>query len=187
MVERLPPGQRWVEKPIVYDIARVPPLTRESFTLRVDGRVERPLVLSWAEFLALPQAEVVADFHCVTRWSVAAMRWEGVLARTLLGLCRPQPDARWVVAHGREGYTTNVPYAHFAAENTILAHRLNGEPLPAEHGWPVRLVVPSLYAWKSAKYLARLEFTAENRRGFWEERGYHDVGDPWREERYSGR
>ncbi len=124
-----------------------------------------------------------ADFHCVTRWSVPDLRWEGVLARTIIELCRPKEEVRWVLAYGREGYSTNVPYGYFAQEDTILAHKLNGKPLPPENGWPLRLVVPSLYAWKSAKYLVRLEFTREKRQGYWEERGYHDVGDPWKEER----
>lgn len=161
----------------------MPPLDLEDFVIRIDGVVAEPLDLSWEEFLKLPQAEVVADFHCVTHWSVPGLRWEGVLARTIIELCRPEPEVRWVMAYGREGYSTNVPYEHFSRPETILAHKLNGKPLPKEHGWPLRLVVPSLYAWKSAKYLVRLEFLVEKRRGFWEMRGYHDIGDPWREER----
>ncbi len=183
MEGKLPPGQEWIEELIPYDIGPVPSLRLEDFRLRIDGEVENPLELSWEEFLELPQAEVVADFHCVTHWSVPGLRWEGVLARTIVELCRPKPGVRWVMAYGREGYSTNVPYEYFARGDTILAHKLNGNPLSPENGWPLRLVVPSLYAWKSAKYLVRLEFRAEKRRGFWEARGYHDIGDPWREER----
>ena len=183
MESRLPPGQEWIEGLIVYDIAPVPALDLADFRLRVDGEVEHPLELPWDEFLKLPQAEVVADFHCVTRWSVPGLRWGGVLARTIVELCRPREGVAWVMAYGREGYSTNVPYEYFVRGDTILAHKLNGNPLPKEHGWPLRLVVPSLYAWKSAKYLVRLEFVRDKRRGYWEARGYHDIGDPWREER----
>jgi DMSO/TMAO reductase YedYZ molybdopterin-dependent catalytic subunit len=183
MERKLPPGQEWVDGLIPYDIGSVPPLRLEDFRLRIDGEVENPLQLTWEKLLELPQAEVKADFHCVTRWSVPDLRWEGVLARTIIELCRPKEEVRWVLAYGREGYSTNVPYGYFAQEDTILAHKLNGKPLPPENGWPLRLVVPSLYAWKSAKYLVRLEFTREKRQGYWEERGYHDVGDPWKEER----
>lgn len=181
---KLPPGQEWVDGLIVYDIRPVPPLDLEGFRLRIEGEVGKPLEFSWEEFLKLPQAEVVADFHCVTRWSVSELRWEGVLARTIIELCRPKAGVEWVMAYGREGYSTNVPYDYFARDDTILAHRLNGKPLAPQHGWPLRLVVPSLYAWKSAKYLVRLEFMRAKRRGYWEERGYHDIGDPWREERH---
>lgn len=184
MPGKLPPGQKWIEWPLVYDIGPVPDLRLEEFELRVEGAVERPLRLRWEEFLALPQAEVKADFHCVTQWSVPELRWEGVLATTLTSRCRPLPEATWVMAWGREGYSTPIPLEYFLREDTILAHRLNGKPLPPEHGWPLRLVVPSLYAWKSAKYLVRLEFLTEKKLGYWEKRGYHEVGDPWRQERF---
>lgn len=181
---RLPPGQRWVDEPIVYDIAPVPPLGLGEYRLRVDGEVERPLELSWGEVLRLPAVESVADFHCVTGWSVRGLRWTGVPGRAIAELARPRPGVAWVMAYGREGYTTVLPYEAFLREDTLLAYGLNGEALPPRHGWPLRLVVPSLYAWKSAKYLVRLEFLKEKRLGYWEERGYHDRGDPWREERY---
>ncbi len=180
----LPPGQRWVAAPIPFDIGPVPEADLSRFRLRLFGAVERPRELSWDELLALPQVEVWADFHCVTGWSVPDVLWEGVPAGAIVDLVRPRPEVGWVVAHGREGYTTNVPYAHFLHPGTLLARRMNGAPLPPEHGYPLRLVVPSLYAWKSAKYLQALEFLPALRRGYWEERGYHDVGDPWREERY---
>jgi DMSO/TMAO reductase YedYZ molybdopterin-dependent catalytic subunit len=181
---RLPVGQQWVEKPIRYDIGPVPGFDLSRFRLRLLGAVERPGELTWDEFLRLPQATVQADFHCVTGWSVPSLAWGGVLAGAIVDLVRPRPDVLWVVAHGREGYTTNVPYPQFHDERSLLAHRLNGAPLRPEHGAPLRLVVPSLYAWKSAKYLEALEFLPSLRRGYWEERGYHDVGDPWRGERF---
>lgn len=180
----LPVGQRWVPEPIPYDIGPVPSLDLRRFRLRLSGAVEHPSELAWDEILGLPQVTVEADFHCVTGWSVPALRWEGVSTRVLADLVRPREGVRWVVAHGREGYTTNVPYLQFLDPQSLLAHRMNGAPLSPEHGYPLRLVVPSLYAWKSAKYLAELEFLTDLRRGFWEERGYHDVGDPWRGERY---
>lgn len=183
MSPKLPPGQRWVEELVVYDIGPVPSLELRDFRLRLFGAVANPKELHWEEFLALPQAQVRADFHCVEGWSVPDLVWEGVLGTTIAELVRPEPDVAWVVAHGRDGYTTNIPFPYFARPDTILAHTLNGRPLPPEHGWPLRLVVPSLYAWKSAKYLVALEFRRDLRRGYWEERGYHDVGDPWREER----
>jgi DMSO/TMAO reductase YedYZ molybdopterin-dependent catalytic subunit len=182
--ERLPPGQRWVERPIVYDIAPILAVDLGRFRLRLAGEVENPVELSWEEILGLEKATVRADFHCVTTWSVPDLTWEGVLTRAIVQLVRPRPSVAWVIAHGREGYATNVPYDHFVREESLLASRLNGAPLSPENGYPLRLVIPSLYAWKSAKYLSHLEFLTELRRGFWEARGYHDRGNPWREERY---
>ncbi len=183
-MKRLPPGQRWIDHLVPYDIGPVPPLDLHQFRLRLTGEVDNPVELNWDELMRLPQVEIQQDFHCVTGWSVADVRWEGVPARAVIALVRPHADVRWVMALGREGYSTNVPYEHFARETTVLAYRMNGQPLAPENGAPLRLVVPSLYAWKSAKYLMELRFMRERRRGYWEERGYHDVGDPWQEERY---
>jgi len=184
MDRRLPPGQRWIDHPIVYDIAPVPAAETRDFRLRLWGSVEDPLELSWEQLLELRQETVIADFHCVTRWSVPDVRWEGVPARSLLEHVRLLPGTLWVMAHGREGYSTDVPLAYFSRSDTLLAHSMNGKPLDEEHGAPLRLVVPALYAWKSAKYLTGLEFLQRRRPGFWEERGYHPRGDPWREERF---
>jgi len=181
---RLPPGQRWVDRLIVYDVAAVPPVDPQQVSLRLFGDVDRPIDLSLIAFSRLPQVEATCDLHCVTRWSVRDVHFAGVSTRTILDLVRPTASVTWVIAHGREGYRTNVPSDHFAREETLLALEMNGEPLAAEHGAPLRLVVPSLYLWKSAKYLSALEFTSAMRRGTWEEAGYHDVGDPWREERF---
>lgn len=181
--KKLPPGQVWREDLVVYDIAPLPPLDLENFRLRLFGRVRSPRDLSWEELQRLPRVQVRADFHCVEGWSVEGLVWEGVPASAIIYLVQPEPGVQWVLAHSHEGYTTNLPFSYFARPDTVLAFSLNGAPLPPQHGWPLRLVVPSLYAYKSAKYLVALEFLRELKRGYWEERGYHDVGDPWREER----
>jgi len=181
--KRLPPGQKWVEDLIGYDIAPLPPLDLQNFCLRIFGHVRNPCELSWEELLRLPRQRIRADLHCVEGWSVPDLLWEGVPVSAIFYLAQPKPEVAWVLAHSHEGYTTNIPFSYFARPDTILAFFLNGEPLPPEHGWPLRLVVPSLYAYKSAKYLVALEFLVELQRGYWEEQGYHDVGDPWREER----
>ncbi len=180
----LPVGQRWIEEPIPYDIGPVPDLDLSGFRLRLFGAVERPCELSWDELIRLPRVTVQADFHCVTGWSVPDLVWEGVSSQATADLVRPRQEVAWVMAHGRDGYSANIPYAHFLASDSLLAHRMNGDLLRPEHGHPLRLVVPSLYAWKSAKYLSALEFRFAARHGYWESRGYHDVGNPWRGERY---
>ena len=184
MSERLPPGQRWIDEPIVYDIAHAAPIELSEARLRLTGAVANERELTWADLEGLPRIEVTRDFHCVTRWSVKDIAWRGIATRTLVDLARPLPGVTWVLALCREGYTTGIPYERFVAEDSLVATHMNDKPLAPEHGQPLRLVVPSLYAWKYAKYLAELRFLAERRRGFWEERGYHDVGDPWREERF---
>lgn len=181
---RLPPGQHRVKGFPVLDLGVHPPFDPATWRLTVDGEVEHPLELTWDEFTALPRAEQVSDFHCVTTWSRYDVRWAGVKLRTLLERARPKPTARYLWQACADGYTTNVPFADVAGEDILLAYELDGEPLPVEHGGPMRLVVPHLYAWKSAKFLTRLHFMAEDAPGFWEKRGYHDRGDPWREQRY---
>jgi DMSO/TMAO reductase YedYZ molybdopterin-dependent catalytic subunit len=181
---KLPPGQEWIERPIVYDIAAVPPVDLATFRLRLHGAVAQPVDLSWAAIAALPHKRVVRDFHCVTAWSVRSVAWEGVLTSELIKLIRPDAEVRWVLARGRDGYTTSVPYDGFSRPDSLVAVRMNGQVLPPEHGAPLRLVIPSLYAWKSAKYLDAIEFRRDLSRGFWENRGYHDRGDPWLEERF---
>lgn len=181
---RLPPGQRQVRNWPVLDLGIRPEVALESWRLTVDGLVETPLSWSWADLQAQPQISSVSDIHCVTAWSRYDNRWEGVAARHLLALARPLPAARHIVFHAYDGYTTNLPLDAFAAEDALLASKWEGEPLPAEHGGPLRVVVPKLYFWKSAKWVKRLEFVAEDRKGFWEVRGYHNEADPWKEERY---
>lgn len=182
--ERLPPGQNLVEKWPVLDLGVQPFIAPADWRLTVDGLVERPLVWDWAAFRAEPQVTSRSDVHCVTTWSLYDNDWQGVAARHLLDLVRPRPEARFIVCHAYDDYTTNLPLAYFDDEEALLAHSWRGAPLEREHGGPVRAVVPKLYFWKSAKWLKRIEFLAEDRSGFWEVRGYHDRGDPWQEERY---
>ena len=181
---RLPPGQREVTTWPVLDIGIQPPVTTKDWRLRVDGLVENPIEWDWNAFQAQPQADFLSDIHCVTAWSRFDNRWRGVATRHLLEVVRPRAEARFVIQHAYDGYTTNVPLAHFAADDVLLAHAWEGAPISREHGGPVRVVLPKLYLWKSAKWLNRIEFAAEDRAGFWEVRGYHMRGDPWTEERY---
>ena len=183
-IERLPPGQRSLEKPILYDIGPVPPVDLRTYRLRVDGAVGEPLELSWEEILALPCARIKRDFHCVTTWSVKEIAWEGLRVRDLMDRVLPNLAARWVLVCGRDGYSTSLPIEEFGRPDSLLAYRMDGAELPAEHGGQLRLVIPALYAWKSAKYVERIEFLTHIQRGYWEKRGYHDRGDPWREERF---
>ena len=182
--DRLPPGQRLVQNWPVLDLGIKPKVALESWRLTVDGLVENPLSWSWADFQAQPQTLSVSDIHCVTAWSRYDNRWEGVSARHLLGLVKPLREARHIVFHAHDGYTTNLPLKAFDDDGVLLAAKWEGAPLPPEHGGPVRVVVPKLYFWKSAKWVKRLEVVAEDRKGFWEVRGYHNEADPWEEERY---
>ncbi len=182
--QRLPPGQRRVENWPVLDLGVQPEVSPEAWQLTIDGLVENPVRWGWAEFRAQPAFRDVSDIHCVTAWSRFDNDWEGVSARHVIATVRPLPEARFVLLHSHDDYTTNLPLADFAGEDVLLAHSWQGRPLTREHGGPVRAIVPRLYFWKSAKWLRRIEFLAEDRRGFWEERGYHDHGDPWQEERY---
>ncbi len=182
--ERLPPGQRQVQNWPVLDLGIKPRVPLESWRLTADGLVANPIVWSWAEFEAQPQVQSVSDIHCVTAWSRYANRWEGVSARHLLAIVKPLPVARHIVFHAYDGYTTNLPLAAFNDESVLLASRWEGAPLATEHGGPLRVVVPKLYFWKSAKWVKRIEFVSEDRKGFWEVRGYHNEADPWKEERY---
>jgi DMSO/TMAO reductase YedYZ molybdopterin-dependent catalytic subunit len=168
----------------VLDLGIQPEIALADWRLTVDGLVGHPLDWSWDDFLAQPQTDDVSDIHCVTAWSRYDNHWQGVSARHLLSLAAPLPAARHVICHSHDGYTTNLRLEMFAGDDVLLAHRWEGKPIPVEHGGPVRVVVPSLYFWKSAKWLRRLEFTAEDRPGFWEVRGYHNEADPWQEERY---
>ncbi len=182
---RLPPGQKLVSDWPVLDLGIQPDIRPEAFSLVLDGAVERPVTLDWAAFMALPQVDSVSDMHCVTQWSRYDNRWRGVAAQTLLDLCRPRDDARHIVFHAHDGYTTNVRFEHFAQPDVFLVHEWNGAPIARQHGGPVRVLIPRFYLWKSAKWVRRVEFLTQDRPGFWEVRGYHNNADPWREERYS--
>ena len=184
--QRLPPGQHLTRDWPVLDLGVEPPVTRERWRLDVYGAIETPVFWSFDEFSAQKQARIVSDIHCVTTWSRYDNQWDGLATRELLDICQPREDARYVVLHSYDGYTTNLALDDFAAEDALLAHSWSGQPLTKEHGGPVRLVVPHLYFWKSAKWLQAIEFRTEDAPGFWEVRGYHNRGDPWAEERYSG-
>jgi len=183
---RVPPGQKVVKGYPVLHYNGVPRVTLSEWRLSISGEVARDITLTWDEFSALTQARVVADTHCVTGWSSLGDVWEGVLFNTVFSLVEPLPDANYCMVHSLDGYTTNLPLAVLCDDDVIFATRMNGRELTPEHGWPVRLVVPKRYLWKSAKWVNGIEFMRENEPGFWESRGYHMEGDPWKEERYSG-
>jgi DMSO/TMAO reductase YedYZ molybdopterin-dependent catalytic subunit len=183
--DRLPPGQRQVTDWPVLDLGIQPDISLDKWKLGIYGAVENPVVWTWADFLALPQVDMVSDIHCVTQWSRFDNRWQGVSARHILDVVRPKPEARHVLFHSYDAYTTNVRLDVFAAEDVLLAHSWEGKPLTKEHGGPVRVVIPRYYFWKSAKWVSRIEFVTEDKPGFWETRGYHNEGDPWKEDRYS--
>ncbi len=182
---RVPPGQHLTYDFPVLHYGNVPRIELASWRLRIYGLVREPLELTWEQFLRLPQVEVRSDFHCVTMWSKLDNVWEGVLFRNIASLVSPRPEALYVVAHGYGGFTTNLPLSVLMDDDVLLARRHNGADLTPDHGWPLRLVVPKRYAWKSAKWLNGLEFLDHDEPGFWEQHGYHNNGDPWREERYS--
>ncbi len=180
----VPVGQTQTTKWPVLDLGIRPEVTAANFLLVVDGAVQRPLRLDWAALLALPQIEDTSDFHCVTTWSRLDLRWEGVRLSTLLALAMPDDDATHLLAHGSDSYTTNLPLEEALKDDVLLAHTVDGEPLPAEHGGPLRMITPQLYAWKGSKWLCRLELLVGDRAGFWEERGYSMSAHPWKNDRY---
>ncbi|HEX2582412.1 MAG TPA: sulfite oxidase-like oxidoreductase [Dongiaceae bacterium] len=182
--ERLPPGQRLVTNWPVLDLGVQPHVPLERWQLQIDGLVDHPVTLGWEEFNKLRQSESLSDIHCVTTWSRYDNHWRGVSAFDLIQLVKPQPAARYVIFHSYDNYTTNLPLHEFADEDVLLATHWEGKPITREHGGPVRVVVPKLYFWKSAKWVKRIEFSDRDRPGFWEVRGYHNHGDPWDEERY---
>jgi DMSO/TMAO reductase YedYZ molybdopterin-dependent catalytic subunit len=184
---RLPPGQSATLKWPVLHVGDVPTFDSETWDFRITGLVEEPVRLSWDEFTRLPIQEVRADMHCVTRWSRFDVRWGGVLFMEVMKLAGPKPEAQYVMVHAEHGFTSNVPLGDLMRPTTLFALKHQGEPLPAEHGYPVRLVVPHLYAWKSVKWVRGIEFMKQDAPGFWEENGYHMYGDPFREQRFSDR
>lgn len=181
---RLPPGQSLTEKWPVLHYGGIPRITLETWQFRVWGLVEEEKHFSWQEMMALPQAQMVNDVHCVTRWSKFDNQWDGVPLMEFLKHVRIKPEVTHVMVHGYGGYTTNLPLTEFLDERNMLAHSHSGQPLSHDHGWPLRLVVPELYFWKSAKWVNGFEFLARDQRGFWEQYGYHNHGDPWLEERF---
>jgi len=182
---RLPPGQLKTDKWPVLHYGSVPRLDLSTWELRVDGLVEEPQRWSWEQFQALPRTQVLSDIHCVTRWSRYDNTWDGVSLREVLRRARPQAAARFAVIHAEQGFTTNLPLTELDQDDVLLADKHDGTALTPDHGWPVRLVVPRRYFWKSAKWVRRIELVADDAPGFWERNGYHNAADPWREERFS--
>lgn len=182
---KLPVGQHAVEKWPVLDLGQHPEVPLDRWSLTIDGAVETPVTLSWAELLRLEQVEDVSDFHCVTTWSRMDVHWVGVRFADAIAVAHPLETATHAMCHAYDGYTTNVSLAEALKPDVLLVHRADGEPLPREHGGPVRMITPQLYAWKGAKWIRRIELLAGDRPGFWERRGYSMTAHPWRDDRYS--
>jgi DMSO/TMAO reductase YedYZ molybdopterin-dependent catalytic subunit len=187
----LPVGQHEVRNWPVLDLGDLPDVPPDRWQLEVGGLVENPVTLSWSDFQALPQVEDVSDFHCVTTWSRFNNHWKGVRFRTIAELVVPKEDAHFVLCTGSDHmpgtsipYTTNLPLARAVEDDVLLVHTWEGKPLPREHGGPVRMITPKLYAWKGTKWIRRIDLLARNRKGFWEVRGYSDTAEPWANDRY---
>ena len=181
---RLPPGQYLTEKWPVLHAGTVPTADLSTWDFRVFGEVEEPLTLTWDELKELPSTEITIDIHCVTRWSRFDTSFRGVHWRELAKLVRPKPSARFALAHAEQGFTSNVPISFLRDEDALLATHADGDRLTPEYGWPLRLVIPGKYFWKSAKWLRVLELRDTDQPGFWERYGYHNDADYWKEQRY---
>ena len=182
---RLPPGQYLTDKWPVLHAGGIPNADLATWTFRAFGEVDQEVDLTWQQLNELPRSSNVQDIHCVTRWSRFDTRFEGIHWRELAQLCRPKASARFAIAHAENGYSANVPLSFLEQEQAVLATHADGVPLTPEHGYPLRLVVPGKYFWKSAKWLRGIELSAEDQPGFWERYGYHNDADPWQEERHS--
>ena len=184
--DRVPPGQYLAKGFPVLSASETPQISINDWLFKVWGLVESRS-FDWSDFMNLPQQDFTADFHCVTRWSKLDVQWTGIKVTDFLKAINLDPKATHIMQHCYGGYTTNLSLEDFARPENFFAHTLNGEPLPAEHGGPMRLVVPHLYGWKSAKWINGIEFLDQDQEGFWEANGYHMRGEPWAEERYAGR
>lgn len=182
---RVPPGQRVTRKFPVLHAGKVPEMDISKWRFSITGLVEKERELDFDEFVSLPHVEVLSDVHCVTGWSKLDNSWEGVSSSAIKNLVKIRPEAEFSIIHSVGGFTTNLTLDDFFQPDVLFAVKHNGEALTQEHGYPVRLVVPRLYFWKSAKWVTGVEFVEKDRPGFWETRGYHNRGDPWKEERYS--
>jgi DMSO/TMAO reductase YedYZ molybdopterin-dependent catalytic subunit len=182
--ERIPPHQALTRKWPVLHAGSTPAFKKATWTFHLFGLVKEPWGCDYDTFLALPRVKVQADMHCVTRWSKLDNEWEGVSTRTVLDQVQVDPKAAYVLVHCEEGFTTNLPLADFVGEDCLFAWKHNGIDLEPDHGFPLRLVVPRLYAWKSAKWVRGIELLETDRAGYWEQGGYHMRGDPWQEERF---
>ena len=183
---QLPPNQVWGKKFVIYAALGVPRVDPNQWKLRVDGLVGTPFEYAYSQLTSVPQNRLVRSFHCVTRWSIRDVAWEGLLIRDLLAPAAISNEAKWLMFHCADGYTAPVPLEDALREDSILAFRLNGKPLSAEQGFPARPFIPGLYAWKSAKWVNRMELLGEYRDGYWEMYGYHERADVWEEERFKG-
>ena len=181
---RLPPGQYFTEKWPVLHAGEVPDVDIATWTLEITGEVEQPTTLSFEQLKELPATEVTSDIHCVTRWSRFDAQFKGVHWRELAKLCRPKPSAHFVIAHAEHGFTANVPLEALEDEKALIVYEADGEALTPDHGYPVRLFIPTKYFWKSAKWLRGIELSAVDKPGFWERYGYHNNADFWQEQRY---
>lgn len=184
--DRIPPGQYYTEKWPVLHYGSVPTTDLRTWNFRVWGEVEEPFSITWAEFKALPRKEVHTDIHCVTRWSRLDVDFSGVAIQTVLERARVKPTARFAIAHCEQGYTTNMPLEVLDDDDVLLCDTADGEELTPDHGYPLRLLVPKRYFWKSAKWIRGIELVTEDQLGFWERYGYNNSADPWKEERFSG-
>jgi len=184
VADRLPPGQYLTEKWPVLHYGGVPKVDLKTWDFRISGLVEQPQQLTFEQLMQLPRQEVQADVHCVTRWTMLDSVWSGVPVREVIALARPTSEATHVMVHAENGFTANLSLDDFLRDQNMLVDRRNDEPLSPEHGWPLRLFVPHLYFWKSAKWVRGFEFMNRDKPGFWEQYGYHMHGDPWNEERY---
>lgn len=184
--DRVPPGQYVTADFPVLSAGPTPRTPLDQWTFSIEGLVNQPIRWTWEEFLALPSITTVVDIHCVTKWSKLDTRWEGVSLDTLFGHVELDPSTHFVLAFCDGGYTTNLPLSEVSGGKAFVAYRYDGEPLAPEHGGPARLVVPHLYFWKSAKWIRGLRLMEKDRPGFWESLGYHQLGDPWKEQRYWG-
>jgi DMSO/TMAO reductase YedYZ molybdopterin-dependent catalytic subunit len=182
---RLPPGQVKTDKWPVLHHGQVPAVDLKTWDFVVDGLVSRPQRWTWEQFQSLARTRVRSDIHCVTRWSRYDNTWDGVAVRDVIAAAEPSPDARFAVLHAEHGFTTNLPLTELLEDDVLLADRHDGQSLTPEHGWPLRLVVPRRYFWKSAKWIRRIELVSKDHPGFWERNGYHNEANPWREERFS--
>ena len=181
----IPVGQTITNKWPVLDLGEQPKIVTGMWQLTIDGAVERPLVLTWDDFMNLPQSSDTSDFHCVTTWSKLDMNWKGVRMLDLAALVMPNESATHIMCYGYDDYSTNLSLEEALKHDVLLVHTVEDKPLPREHGGPVRMITPQLYAWKGSKWICRIEFLTANKRGFWEERGYSNTAYPWRNDRYS--
>lgn len=182
---KIPPGQRVVEKWPVLDLGVQPEVHKATWSLTVSGRVRKEKTFSWKDFMAFPQVEDISDFHCVTTWSRMDNHWVGVRFRDIANHCELLPSAKFVFFKAYDGYTTNLPLDEAMKKDVLLVHHWEGKPLPKEHGGPVRMITPQLYAWKGAKWISEIIFRDRDELGFWEKRGYSNTAEPWLNDRYS--